>query len=68
MKQRQIRRLKVAKETLGRLEGGRLKGVAGGDTTPPSQCTCLTLVESQCWCESQICFTALFTNCAECNG
>ena len=63
-----IRKLRIAKETLGRLEGSRLREAAGGDTAPPTQCTCLTLVEGQCNCESQICFTAYFTNCIDCVG
>jgi len=68
MRSRPIRKLRVARETLVRLGGSHLGKVAGGDTTPPSVCTCLTNVETQCWCESQICYTAYFTNCIDCLG
>lgn len=68
MRSRPIRKLRIAKETLGRLEDSRLRGAAGASTAPISNCVCLTVIDTECYCESQICYTAYFTNCPDCLG
>lgn len=68
MKHRPVRKLRIARETLRRLEGVSLQGVAGGATNERSICVCLTNQDSVCVCETETCITLEFTNCNLCVG
>jgi len=64
MRHRRVRRLKIARETLGRLEADRLQGVAAGATGR----ACPTNQDSVCICETDLCITLAYTNCNLCVG
>lgn len=55
MKRRTLRKLTVSRETLCRLEEGKLQNAAGGTTG-----------ESICYCETDLCITLKYSNCNTC--
>jgi hypothetical protein len=62
MKKRKIQRLTLHRETLCRLEDGRLETVAGGDG--PFGKT----LDSICQCPTDLCVSAGYTGCTTCNS
>jgi hypothetical protein len=62
MKRTMPRKLTIARETLGRLEEGGLKDVAGADPAD-------TKAASVCRCRTETCITLIYSNCnlATCN-
>jgi hypothetical protein len=53
---KKTRRLRLAKETLHRLEDNRLQALAGATG------------ESICWCITQLCASEGYTHCEACNS
>jgi len=68
MRQRRNRKLTVARETLLRLEGARLRQAAGGATREASVCVCQTDQDTICICITDLCITDIYTNCNLCDS
>jgi hypothetical protein len=62
------RKLKIARETLARLEPSDLGQAAGGATNERSVCVCQTNQDSICICETHICVSLNYTGCALCDS
>lgn len=62
MKKRAMRKLSLSRETLHRLEPGRLQGAVGG-SQQASVCVCPTNQESICYCLTDLCVSEGYTGC-----